>query len=341
MLLKRTLHGLTLVEILLSLIIASMILVLLVPQQLKRSHEQLIDKTVSEMNQLLLAARINYQANRASTTNNASAWPATLNDLTPNYLPKAALCSSWPKGPTSTQNNANNNSNDCGGHQEYALFPANSSGKYDTTVPGVAIGASNGGGNFWGVSLSLPTAKAAEEVRERLPFSTTCAPGDLSKTNTPCSSTSNIVTAVVPRPAQWPDLTPVPYAKDGLIQSIGTVAICDNMRVYAPACTSKNNTAVIDMPQNCGTDENGKPLTPTLFAYPIQYALYNTTKGTDFPGVYVHVEQNPSNAKQWLITAGSNQDTSYDIGVFDHFAVAYFTVCQPTILQTGSWSLTY
>lgn len=348
---KRALKGLTLLEILLSLVIASMILAFLVPQQLKYSHEQLVDKTVSEMDQLLLAARNGYQTNRATSASNASAWPTTLNDLiTQGFLPKAALCSAWPKGPASAQSNANNNGSDCGTHQEYALFPANSSGKYDTSVPGISAYGSNSGGNFWGVSLTLPTARAAEEVRARLPFATTCMPGDLSKTNTPCSSTGNIVTAVVPRPAQWPDLIPASYAKDGLIQSIGTVAICDNKGVYAPTCTTaKNNTAVVDMPQNCGNDENNNPLTPTLFAYPLQYALYSSNPADKngyslrqtFPGVYISVQVNPSNHRQWLITAGGNGDTSHDVSIFDHFAVAYFTVCQPATLQTGSWSLSY
>lgn len=346
---KRALNGLTLIEILLSLIIASMILIFIVPQQLKYSHEQLVDKTVSEMDQLLLAARNHYQANRALSANNASAWPTTLNDLiSKGFLPKVALCSAWPKGPASAQNNANNNGNDCGTHQEYALFPANSSGQYDTSVPGIMANGSNSGGNFWGVSLTLPTAKAAAEVRERLPFATTCTPGDLSKTNTPCSSTSNIVTAVVPRPAQWPDLTPAPYAKDGLIQSIGTVAVCDNNNPSS-RCKDNHNTAVIDMPQNCGIDENGNLLTPTVFVYPLQNALYSSdptdkngyTLRQNYPGVYVSVKVNPSNAQQWLITAGGNLDTSHDISIFDHFAVAYFTVCKPATLQTGSWALTY
>ena len=356
---KRTLNGLTLIEILLSLVIASMILVFLVPQQLKYSHEQLVAKTVSEMDQLLLAARNHYQANRTFSVNNASAWPTTLNDLvSKGFLPKAALCSAWPKGPASAQNNANNNGNDCGTHQEYALFPTDSNGKYDTSVPGIMANGRNSGGNFWGVSLALPTAKAAAEVRERLPFATTCTPGDLSKTNTPCSSTSNIVTAVVPRPAQWPDLTPASYAKDGLIQSIGTVTICDNANPSLICSDNSHNTAVIDMPQNCGTDESGtaeksgNPLIPTVFVYPLQYALYNpptnvtkdpngyNIRGT-FSGVYVSVKVNPSNAQQWLIQGGANDSTSHVISTFDHFAVAYFTVCQPTTLQTGSWALTY
>ena len=168
-------------------------------------------------------------------------------------------------------------------------------------------------------------------------------------------STSNIVNAVVPRTAQWPDLVPASYAKDGLIQSIGTVTICDRKGVYAPSCAT-TNTAVIDMPQNCGNDENvtpsnpnGNQLTPALFVYPLLNALYSSdptdkngyTLRQNYPGVYISVKVNPSNAQQWLITAGGNGDTSHSISIFDHFAVAYFTVCKPAKLQTGSWALTY
>lgn len=342
--LKRIFSGLTLIEILLSLVIVSMVLIYLIPRQLQSAHEELIEKTASQMNQLLLAARVDYQVNRAFSANNAAAWPTTLNDLAPNYLPQAALCSAWPQGPASAQNNANNNGKDCAGHQEYALFPADSSGKYDTSVAGIAASSSNSGGNFWGVSLALPTAKAAAEVRERLPFATTCLPSDLSKTNVPCNSSSNIVTAVVPRPAQWPDLVPAPYAKDGLIQSLGTVTICDNNN-GSLRCLDGHNTAFVDMPQDCGNDENGNVLTPTLFAYPLQYAWRGTGDGNynnrwTYTGVYTHIDVNPGNAKQWRIIGGGNDTTSHDITKFDHFAVAYFSVCQPAILQTGSWSLT-
>lgn len=355
---KRALSGLTLVEILLSLVIASMILVFLVPQQLQTTHEQLVDKTVAQMNQLVLAARNYYQAQRPLVGNNASAWPTTLSGLTSQgYLPTAALCSPWPKGPTSVQTNANNNGKDCGNHQEYAIFPANNDGIYDTTVLGIAITGSNSGGSFWGVSIALPSAKDADEVRARTPFATTCPPSELSKTNTACSTTGNIVTAVVPRPASWPGLgTQANYAKDGLIQTIGSVVLCDNTN-SSRHCSYKSksdpgiNYTTINKPSSCGLDENGLKLIPQLFVYPISYqwnqAITNSYSilNNNYPGTQLHVVDNdPSNTgtnHTWTVIAGASGNKDLSTSQFNYIALGYFTVCQPNNPITGSWTLPY
>jgi type II secretory pathway pseudopilin PulG len=323
---KRALNGLTLVEILLALVIASMILVFLVPQQLQYSHEQLVDKTVAQMNQLVLAARNYYQNQRSLVSDNASAWPTTLSQLTANgYLPNAALCSDWPKDPNQ-QNNANNNGNDCttlkNNHQEYALFPANVSGSYDITVPG--------NGNFWGVSIALPSAKVAQEVRDRMPFATTCPPSDLRNTSTPCSTSSNIVTAVVPRPAQWPTSPPSEYAKDGLIQTVGSQVICSD----AKSCTTNPKpTATIPIPKTCGNDENGLPLVPQLFVYPLSYQFQDHC--TCFRGIETSITRN---ANTWTVSLGESTSAASPSN-FTYVSVGYFTVCQPNSPITGSWNV--
>lgn len=346
--LKRTVSGLTLVEILLSLVIVSMILIYLIPKQLQTTHEQLIDKTVAQMNQLVLAARNYYQTQRLLVGNNASAWPTSLSDLrSKGYLPGAALCSAWPKGPTSLQSNANNNGADCSTHQEYAVFPANSSGKYDTTVPGIAASGSNSGGSFWGVSIALPTARAAAEVRERMPFATTCPPSELSKTNTACSTTGNIVTAVVPRPAQWPGFGGVSsqYSKEGLIQTMGSVVLCDNTN-SSRHCYDKNstNSVTINKPTTCGNDENNHPLTPVLFVYPLSYQWSQKLNGqssnlnNNYPGIQLQVVYNSSN---WNVIAGESRKKNLDTTNFKYISLAYFTTCQPYTPATGPWTFQF
>lgn len=306
-----------------------MILVFLVPQQLKATHEQSVDKTVAQMNQLVLAARNYYMATRPTAANNASAWPTTLNQLVSgSYLPQAALCSTWPKGDSSLQSNANNKGADCNSsnHQEYALFPANSAGNYDTTVPGIAANGNNSGGNFWGVSLALPNAKVAAEVRDRLPFATICPPSELSKTSTTCGKNSNIVTALVPRPANFPGLTaPAPYSKDGLIQSIGTVRVCDG------DCKPKNTimTATISTPNTC----NSNTTTPVLFVYPFDFsaAIPNPPPSNGAPYYYSGIKLfTTRNNDSWTVSASTDE---YTLG---KLYLAYFTTCAPTNVKNSN-----
>ncbi len=342
---KRAVTGLTLVEILLSLVIASMILIFLVPQQLQATHEQLVNKTVAQMNQLVLAARNYYQDNRIKVSSNVLAWPTTVNQLMASgYLPSAAVCSAWPKGPASVQSNANNNGKDCGQHQEYALFPANSSGTYDTSVAGIAPAGNNSGGSFWGISLALPTAKAADEVRARLPFATACPPSELSKTNSPCSTTGNIVTAVVPRPASWPGSNAPTYSKEGLIQTMGSIVLCDNTSPSRPC--SSTNFVIIDKPSpsTCGTDEYNQNLVIRLFVYPLSYQWAQKVSGDyddlkqNYPGIQLHLVDNSAN---WNIIAGESGKNQLSTSSFKYISLGYFTVCQPANPSTGDWTLGY
>lgn len=341
---KRKCVGLTLLEILLSLAIVAAILAYLIPQELRTSHEALVDKTVAQMNQLVLAARNYYQDNRLKVLSNAAAWPTTVKQLTTsNYLPPAALCSSWPKEPASQQSPANNQGNDCGGHQEYALFPANSSGTYDTTVPGIAINGTNSGGNFWGVSLALPNNAIAEEVRQRLPFGTTCPPSDLSQTTTACGTSSNIVTAIAPRPGQWPGgASNQVYSKDGLIQSMGSIVVCDNSSSTSSFhCSNNRNTVTIppsSVTINCGKDENGNTLVPQLFVYPLSYQwpVKNNHHSNSLPGVQVLVN---SNSSPWTVQVGASNNKDPNTNNFTYISLGYFIVCQPANSPTGDWTL--
>lgn len=347
---KRAPNGLTLIEILLSLVIASMILVFLVPQQLKRSHEELVAKTVGQMNALVLAARNYYQDQRPTANNNALAWPQTLSQLTnSNYLPSAALCSPWPIDPTALQNKAANNNADCGNHQEYAIFPANTNGVYDSTTPGIArttslnAGATitNNGGSFWGVSLTLPNSATAKEIQQRLPFATLCSPAALiNQLNTgntsSCTAESNIITILVPMPAAWPN--DKQYAKDGLIQTMGTLVICDDFNSRHPSCTNAaNNHVTLAMPTSCSNDENGKPLIPALFVYPFDYdfnsnawTVFNKSSA-DYTGIEVKVIRS---ANSWTIYSGMAGTGNYDPTKLNAIVLAYITVCAPYSTQT-------
>ncbi len=330
---KRALKGLTLVEILLSLIIASMILVFLVPKQLQSQHEQLVDKTVAEMNQIVLAARNYYQETRVKSIGapNSSLWPQALTDLSGNaYLPAAALCSPWPAATTSAT---------CGNRQPYVIFPNNGSGRYDTTVPGIPVSGFNKGGNFWGVSLTLPNAKTAEEVRQKLPFASRCAVDKL-KSGAACSTTDEgaTVTAIVPRPALWPQqVTNFTYANDGLIQSVGSINMCGGGG--NPACNSTNSTpsraVSIKMPA-CNIAPNS---TPVLFAYPIQIATgYESNSDyAYFPGISLKTTRQASTSSApngyWKVEAQSADGThkkSTGTTEFANIQIAYFTVCAPT-----------
>lgn len=327
--LRRALSGLTLIEILLSLVIASMILMLLIPQQLQSKHDQLVDKTVSEMNQIALAARNYYQESRAaSLTNapNATYWPQTLTDLsTKSYLPAAALCSSWPSATTSAA---------CKNLAPYAIFPNNGSGQYDTTTPGILANGLNAGGNFWGVSLTLPNAKTAEEVQQKLPFATLCNVTQL-KTGTACSSANNstTVTAIVPRPSLWPQqVTNLKYANDGLIQSIGVLNMCNDSGPSPCSSNKLDVTSTISMPTTCDLNTT----TPVLFVYPSAI----NTKGngnTDptynpyFPGYSFKTTRDNAN-NRWIVQARSAQDTkNTPTGTtkIHSITITYFTVCAP------------
>ncbi len=338
---KRALNGLTLVEILLSLIVASMILLYLVPQQLQSRHEQLVNKTVAQMNQIVLAARNYYQESRAASlinAPNASYWPQTLNDLsTKAYLPAAALCSPWPSDTTSTT---------CKNAIPYVIFPNNGSGQYDTNAPGILAVGQNRGGNFWGVSLTLPNAKIAEEVRQKLPFSSLCAVSQL-KTGASCSNanTSTTVTAIVPRPSLWPQqVTNLTYANDGLIQSMGLLVMCDNTYSSTTCDQTANQVSVkstITMPTTCNNNT-----TPVLFVYPsnitTRYEDNRDAKnindnnlapgvGNYFPGISLKTTRDDVN-HQWLVQAQNSSNTKkYSIGAkrFRYMQIIYFTVCAP------------
>ncbi len=332
--LKRTLSGLTLVEILLSLVIASMILIFLIPKQLQSTHEQLVDKTVAEMNQIVLAARNYYQESRAASLINApnsSYWPQTLTDLsTKSYLPAAALCSAWPSTTTSAA---------CKNLVPYAIFPNNGSGQYDTSAPGIPVNGQNSGGNFWGVSLTLPNAKIAEEVRQKLPFSTLCNVTQL-KTGAACTSANNstTVTAIVPRPSLWPQqVTNLTYFNDGLIQSIGSLAMCSG------SCNLDANkvsvTSTIDMPTTCNNNT-----TPVLFVYPsaitaratdgvdtIRNDNLDTSYGSYYPGISLKTTRD-NTKQQWIVQAQNAPNTKqYSTGAKRFYTInlTYFTVCAP------------
>lgn len=361
---KQVYKGLTLIEILLSLIIVSTIFLYIIQQQLKISHEKSLDKTVAQMNVLVLAARNYYQDQLPTANNNAAAWPQTLPQLTnSNYLPKSALCSPWPTDPSTTPNKAANSNLDCGNHQEYAIFPADSNGIYDTTLPGITrttslnagLTITNTGGGFWGVSLNLPSVDDAREVQQRLPFATLCTPAalitQLKNGNTsPCNTESTTVTVLVPRPATWP--SDKQYAKDGLIQTIGTVVICNSLNPASRPCNSRNNTVTIPIPTSCGNDENGKPLIPALFIYPFDYdfnsnawLIFNKASG-DYTGIGIKVVRN---ASTWTVASGMSGTGNNDPSKLQALVLAYFTVCAPyntqsTIsggIRTTNWDASY
>lgn len=337
---KRALNGLTLVEILLSLVIASMILVFLIPKQLQSQHEQLVDKTVAEMNQIVLAARNYYQETRVKSIGvpNSSLWPQALTDLSGNaYLPAAALCSPWPAATTSAT---------CGTRQPYVIFPNNGSGRYDTTVPGIPVSGFNKGGNFWGVSLTLPNAKTAEEVRQKLPFASRCTVNTL-KMGTACTRAdeSTTVTAIVPRPALWPQqVTNFTYAKDGLIQNIGVITMCSDSTSPCNSSDYKNSVGqYIDMPTTCN---DGINTVPVLFVYPSNINTFNKDDsesgnerdnnqksgyGPYYPGISLKVTRDDSK-KRWLVqaqNADDTKDTSTGARRFHQINITYFTVCAP------------
>ncbi len=355
--------GLSLLEILLAIVIVAAILAALIPLQLKNANEKLIDKTVGQMTALTLAARNYYQDQRPTASINATAWPQTLLQLTnSNYLPPASLCSPWPLDPNARTNKAANNNADCGNHEEYALFPANTNGVYDTTLPGIRRTSLfndnilNTGGSFWGVSLTLPTQAAARAVQERLPFATLCSPSglitQLNNGNVPCAASSQeskTVTVLVPRPATWPN--DKQYAKDGLIQTMGTVVICNSLNASSPTCnTSNNNSATISIPNSCGNDENGHRLIPALFIYPFGNDFNSGWLGVNKPsaqytGIEIAVARNTDT---WTVYAGMAGSSTYNPTNLNAIVLAYFTVCAPNSTSasghsgtTTTWDASY
>ena len=184
------------------------------------------------------------------------------------------------------------------------------------------------GGNFWGVSLTVPTAKLADEIRERAPFATTCPPSELAK-GTVCSINSNTVTMLVPRPARWPSIHAV-YAQDGLLQSMGSVVICNGN-------CNNHDSATIKMPLTCGNDPAGNSLVPALFVYPFDYDW----KGHEnqFPGIRISKVATDTTNHLWTVTvvASKQNSNSSSANNFNSISIAYFTTCQPSNSTTGSW----
>lgn len=306
---KQYCRGLTLIEILLSITILTLILSLFIPQLLQYSRDQAVDKTVAEMNQIVLAARNYYQDKQeiaVGGTPNSSNWPQTLQTLvTEGYLPQAALCSTQPSSTTSTL---------CANHAEYALFPSNAGNRYDTTVVGIAASGFNSGGNFWGVSVSLANAKIAEEVRKKLPFGTRCSIADL-RSGAACTVTdaNTTVTALTPRPAIF---TTAQYSREGLIQTMGSIQVCDGN------CTNSGKNMVnIAMPVSCDANQ-----IPVLFVYPfdIVWNMTNNNRGKDpFPGISLKTVRNSGS---WTVTA-SEPTQANKTNNFSAIYLAYFTVC--------------
>ncbi|MCD6044971.1 MAG: hypothetical protein K0R48_134 [Gammaproteobacteria bacterium] len=363
---KHTSSGLTLIEIMLSLVIASLILLYLIPQQLKSSREQMTNQTIAEMNQIVLAARNYYQDkyNASPTAVLATLWPQTLVDLsTNNYLPSAALCSPWP----SSQKDAT--PSNCGYQLPYTIFPANTSNAYDTTAGGIVANGLNKGGNFWGVSITLPNATIAQAVEQKLPFATLCSPNQLKNgfSSTSCTGASNTVTAIVPRPAQWPEATNVTYANEGLIQSVANDKGCsdihpqgsnpcnyfanskyvyqNNLTNYVPMPNCGTNTPVIFLatPSRMQTFKGAgytKSSEPTDLGLDATQVSDNTKPGFGlyYPGDSVKITRDDTN-KRWVVQRRYSSDTSAKtIGAvkFHHFSLVYFTVCAPTG-DPGKW----
>lgn len=346
---KKHCPGLTLIEILLSLVVLSVLIALFMPQLLRNTHEQAVNKTVSEINQIVLAARNYYQDKQdamTSTLSNASYWPQTLSDLTTSsYLPPAALCSSWPATTTITGTT-------CGNHQPYVLFPSTNpsiaSGRYDTSVVGIASDAYSKGGNFWGISITLPNAKIAEEVRQKVPFGTRCSITDL-RNGVACTVTdaNTTVTALVPRPAIF---AKAQYSKEGLIQSMGSIQVCDNTKqspygqryppngnnTTKPSCDSNssyggNDHNVVHIPIPTTGCDAGQ--TPVLFVYPLNFYWQRNADGSPvadrpFPGIALTTVKD-SNHGWWSVTATESGQYAASQGslFFTYIYLAYFTAC--------------
>jgi type II secretory pathway pseudopilin PulG len=338
--LKQHYRGITLIEILFVLSILSFALVFLIPHQLQKTHQTSVDKIVSEMDQIVLAARNYYQDKQEDangSASNASYWPQTLQALVDErYIAPGLLCSAIP---TSTITKT------CGGYQGYAVFPANTQGQYDTTVPGVAPYNSNSGGSFWGVSLTLPNAKMAEEVRQKLPFATRCSTADLiaalknATTNLSCKvdDSNTTVTAIVPRPAVFSK--PL-YAKDGLIQSMGSIKVCDtqdNCNSHTASGKGKDTTIKVPIAMPITCDEG---LTPVLFVYPFDFGwnLITTKSDVDYPGITVQTTRDDS-THQWTVMVAESGDSINTNGTanFSSIYLAYFTVCAPNKSDDNKW----
>lgn len=84
--LMQTKDGYSLIELLLVLVVVSMILFISLNYSVKKAEQDRIDRTVTQMQQILNAALAYYVANNA--------WPTSLAVLTPTYLP-ATLNSPW------------------------------------------------------------------------------------------------------------------------------------------------------------------------------------------------------------------------------------------------------
>lgn len=344
---KRHHSGLTLIEVLLSVTILALILALIVPQVLRYTHNQAVDKTVAEMNQIVLSARNYYldkQGSMTSTLSNASYWPQTLSNLSTNaYLPPAALCSSWPLTTTIAGNT-------CGNHQPYIVFPStnpsSTAGSYDTSVVGIASGTYGKGGNFWGVSINLPNATIAEEVRQKLPFATRCSVAKLKSGNA-CvvADEGATVTALVPRPAIFMTSN---YSREGLIQTMGSIKVCNNAdpnygqryppngnNTSKPSCDSMSdhggndhNVVHIPMPSSCDVGQK-----PVLFVYPFDFYWDRTRpdlKGREFPGITLKTTRDDT-LQLWSVTATESGQYAASQGslYFQNIYLAYFTTCAP------------
>lgn len=324
---KQHYRGMTLVEILLAVLLLSLILVFLTPQLMKETHDKSADKVVSEMNQIVLAARNYYQDQQGAALGvplNATLWPQTLQSLVDGgYIPSGLLCSSMPAAASTTL---------CGDHQGYALFPANAQGQYDTTLPGIIKDGLNGGGNFWGVSLTLPNAKMAEEVRQKLPFATRCSIDDL-KNNIPCKvdNTHTTVTALVPRPGVF--AKPL-YSIDGLIQTMGSIKVCDgDCNSNTLSGGNGHNIVHIPFPTTCAD-----PLVPVLFVYPFDISWtggYNGTTQHTYPGITL---QTTKGGGFWAVAVAESGVNMNQAGSLDFSSIylAYFTTCSPN-LDANKW----
>jgi hypothetical protein len=151
-------------------------------------------------------------------------------------------------------------------------------------------------------------------------------------------------------PAVWPN--DKQYAKDGLIQTMGTLVICDSLDPGHPSCSNAaNNHVTLNMPTSCGNDETGKQLIPALFVYPFDYdfnskawSVFNKAS-YDYTGIEIKVIRN---SNSWTIYSGMAGAGDYNPTKLNAIVLAYITVCAPYSTQatlsgirTTNWDASY
>lgn len=312
MIVNKKNDGFTLVELLLTVVLFSVLVIYGLQVLQDYTNRQNIAKTREQVQLLLNAARAYYGTNRQ--------WPSSLDELVyDNYIDESLLCSPWPKPaeiedfPQGDYNSQQYYGENCGNKMYYRQIAP-----YFTCKKAGQPQSDPSCFNYYGITIQLPTEKVADEIGSYLPTSMYCPisippidwgaggtggggnvtqfdglPGYVACQMIP-SSGSGSYTKRSDYPARVSAFTTrpsiVPSDKSGYILKVGTIAMSD-IGDYDnrdnPAGT-REQTEQIDVP-NCPSGTQLK-----LFITPYNYKM-NSTVGSvrtnyDVPGQYYDIQ---------------------------------------------------